>query len=121
MKRHGYLRHLTCAMGVLLITSVSAFAKNSRTVRIPHSASIGGKQIPAGEYKVSWESHSADATVTFEAGKNVVATAQGKWVERGSKYDRNSVVYDKTSDGSESIVEIRFAGMKQALVLGGSS
>ncbi len=118
MKSHLHFRHLTPVLAILLMASMSAFAKNSRDLKLVTPALLGGTQLAAGEYKVSWESHSPDATVTFTKGKNVVVTAHGKWVERDTPYNKNSVVYETNSDGSRTIIEIRFAGMKQAIVFG---
>ena len=54
--------------------------------------------------------------MTFMHGGKVVATAEGKVVERGSKYDSNQVVYDQTADGARVISEIRFGGSSQVIV-----
>jgi hypothetical protein len=36
--------------------------------------------------------------------------------QRDTKYGRNAVVYNSASDGTMSLVEIRFAGSSQVLV-----
>jgi hypothetical protein len=77
--------------------------------------------MASGVYDVSWVSHSPEATVTFTKGKKVIATAQGKWIDRSVTYTRNSVMYTTNPDGSHAINEIRFAGMKQVLVFGEAS
>ena len=96
----------------------TVFAKNRRTVTLAYPASVNGTPIAAGVYDVSWVSHSPEATVTFNKGKNVIATAQGKWMDRSVKYDRDSVMYTTSPNGSRAISEIRFAGMTQVLVFG---
>ena len=121
MRTYGRVWLFTQLLGLLLIASISAFADNSKTLKVFDSASIQGTQIPAGEYKVTWESHSPEATVKFFKGKNTVATVVGKWVDRDIQYDRNMVVSEKKSDGSVVIIEIRFAGMNKALVFGETS
>jgi len=39
-------------------------------------------------------------------------------VNRADKYQQTAVVYIKNSDGTRTLREFRFAGMKQALVFG---
>jgi hypothetical protein len=99
----------------------TVFAKNRRTLNLPYPGSVNGTPIAAGVYDVGWVSHSPEATVTFNKGKKVIATAQGKWVDRSVKYNRDSVMYATNPDGSRAIAEIRFAGMTQVLVFGEAS
>jgi hypothetical protein len=114
-------KRVTLVLVILALSAASAFAKNERQLNIPSDASISGKTLRAGNYKVDWVSHSPEATVTFYSGKEAVATVEGKWVDRGSKYSQNAVLYANNPDGSRSIVELRFAGMSQALVLGSAA
>ncbi len=118
MKNHIDFGRFTPLLAIFLVASASALAKNSRSFNLTYSASLNGTQLAAGEYRVTWESHSPGATVTFTNSKNVVATAQGKLVERDVKYERNAVVYETNADGSRIITEIRFGGTKQAIVFG---
>jgi hypothetical protein len=114
------IRSFALVLAVFLIASLPAAAKNSRTIKVLYSASLTGTPVAAGEYAVSWVSHSPEATVTLAKGNKSVATAEGKWVERASKYEKNGVVYSTHSDGTRSIDEIRFAGMSQVIVFGES-
>ncbi len=117
MNRSGFAMLLFVGVAFAAM-KVSALAKDSRTLNVPYAASLNGTPIAPGSYKLSWEAHSPDVTVTFATGKgnNVIATAQGKIVDRGVRYQNNSVVYETKSDGSRAILEIRLAGMTQALV-----
>ena len=118
MKNHIDFGRYTPLLAILLVASASAMAKNSRSFNLTYPASLNGTKLAAGEYRVTWESHSAEVTVTFTSTKDVVATAQGKLVERDAKYDRNAVVYETNADGARIIMEIRFGGTKQAIVFG---
>lgn len=109
------------AMAVLVAVSGSALAKNTRTVSFGHDAKLNGTMIPAGSYEVSWQTHSPEATVTIANAKRVVVSTNGRWEARSIKYESNAVVYDTNDDGSRSIIEIRFAGLKGALVFGSSA
>jgi hypothetical protein len=106
---------------VMVVVSGSALAKNTRTVSIGHDAKLNGTMIPSGSYEVSWQTHSPEATVTIADDQRVVVSTNGRWEARNIKYESNAVVYDTNDDGSRSILEIRFAGLKGALVFGSSS
>src|SRR5271157_87646 len=121
MKLGRSVGRLTVTLAILLMAALSAVAQNARTLKVPYSASLKGKQLAAGEYKVTWQTHSPEATVNFMQKKAVVATVQGKWVDRDTKYEANAVVYSNNPDGSRTILEVRFAGLKGALVFGEES
>jgi hypothetical protein len=65
---------------------------------------------------ISWETYSNFAMVKFAQENTIFATADGKWVNRGIRYDRDAFVYRKNVDGSQTLIEIQFAGMSHALV-----
>ena len=50
-----------------------------------------------------------------------MVTAMGKWVERDTMYKADALVYSNNADGSHTLIEIRFAGSKQALIFTGVS
>jgi hypothetical protein len=72
--------------------------------------------MPVEDCVISWETYSTHAMVTFVQESNIIATADGKWVKRGIRYQRNAFVYRKNDDGSQTLIEIQFAGMSHALV-----
>jgi hypothetical protein len=112
------------AMSLALVLAVvgPAFAKHDHEVNLDQGVTIDGKQLTPGKYKVSWETHSPQATVTFMQKKTVVATASGTLVERPTAYEYDSIVYSKESDnGPTTILEIRFAGSNKVLTFGPSS
>ena len=121
MKVGRFAGTITLTLAILLMAALSAVAQNARTLKLPYSASVNGKQLAAGEYKVTWGTHSPDATVNFAHKSEVVATVEAKWVDRDTKYGANSVVYSNNPDGSRTILEVRFAGLKGAFVFGEES
>jgi hypothetical protein len=102
-----------------LAVACSASANNSKTLSFRTEVTLNGSKLPTGFYEVSWVSHSPEATVTFVKAGQVVTTAMGKFVDRDVKYDTDTVVYTNNPDGSHTLLEIRFAGRKQALVFSG--
>jgi hypothetical protein len=103
---------------MVLGSNVSARANNEKTFSFASDVTLNGTMLPAGFYEIRWVSHSPEATVTFVKAGHVVATSMGKWVDRGSKYKADALVYTNNTDGSHTLKEIRFAGQKQVLVLG---
>ena len=118
MRVRSWLGKMMVTLAASLMATPSAFAQNAGTIKLNQTASLQGKQLAAGEYKVTWVTHSPDAEVTLTRKKEVIATVQGKWVDRDAQYQANSVVYTINPDGSRSVLEIRFAGRKGALVFG---
>jgi cell division protein FtsN len=98
-----------------------AYERGSRNFTFHSLLTVNGTHIPDGIFVVSWESYVPEAIVKFEKEGSVLGTTEGKWVKRGVKYEDDAVVYRKNSDGSRTLLEIRFAGMSQALVFGKSS
>jgi hypothetical protein len=101
---------------VLALATTFAFAKDHHNVTLRHGAFINGTDVAPGEYKVTWSAETGDPTVNFIKGKESVASAQAKWVERNAKYDRDEVVLQNDVRGAPKILEIRFAGKSQVLV-----
>lgn len=117
MKRK-YLGGTIPTLVFLLAASVPAWAKNSHYLTIDRHAVLNSTSLTAGAYRIQWEAHSSGLTVTFSKEGKVVATTEGKLVDRGVKYGRDVVVYDTRPDGSVTISEIRLGGMSQAIVFG---
>jgi len=114
--------HKLIAPAILLSVLVagSAFAKNGKRVTINKTVDVNGGTLAAGSYNVTWSAPGGDPTVSFMKGKETVASSQAQWVDRGVKYDNDAVIYSNEG-GASHIIEIRFAGMRQALVFGNGS
>ena len=130
-----YLGTSGLSVALLLASGIPALAKNSRTVTFSHDVVLNGTTLPAGQYTVQWETHSSGVTIEFVQRHKVVLTTDGGFVEHSKGYDRNmaastassldgrtiaydrdSVVYNTASDGTMSLVEIRFAYSNKVLV-----
>jgi len=130
-----YLGTSALSVVLLLASSIPALAKNSRTVTFSHDVVLNGTTLPAGQYTVRWKTHSSGATIEFVQRHKVVLTTDGGFVEHSKGYgrnvavntasslddhtiahDRDSVVYNTASDGTMSLVEIRFAYSNKVLV-----
>jgi len=97
-----------------------AFRRGSRSLTVLSGLTLDGASMPAGDYTISWESYVTDASVKVVRDNQVVATTDGKWVKHGIRYPHDAYMYRRNGDGSQTLIEIRFAGMDQALVFGKS-
>lgn len=118
MFRRSFWGISVLALALALSATTPAFAEQTRNVTLRYDMSLLGTSLAAGRYTISWESHSAMATVTVSRHKEVLTTVEGKLVERGKKYERNGVLFDTDADGTNTIREIRPAGSSQAIVFG---
>lgn len=116
MKLAKLTRVLVPVLVLALTATAFAAAGGTANIKLFGAAQLNGKSLAAGEYKVKWESHSPEADVTFLQGKKAVATAHAKLVDRDQASPENAVVTRANSDGSETIIEIRFEGKKSVLV-----
>jgi PilZ domain/SPOR domain len=95
--------------------------KRSRQVTFSApTAALGAADVLIGEFVVSWESYDSDATVRFVKDGSTMATGQGKWVKRATRYPQDGVAYQRNQNGSRTLVEIWFHGMTQDVVLSSS-
>ena len=111
-----YLATLVVSATLLMTAGIPGFAKNSKNIALAHQVVLNGTTLPAGQYAVRWEGKSPQANVEFVQNKKVVVSTQGKFEDRGKKYDSNAVVYATTPDGASTISEIRFGGSSEVLV-----
>jgi hypothetical protein len=105
------------SLGLLLAAGIPAAAKNSRTINIDHVVLLQGKNLPAGRYKVEWQTHSPEASVQFLRDRKLVVSTDGRVEQRDKISTSDAVVYDTAPDGSVTLLEIRFAGSNKVLLL----
>jgi len=94
---------------------VRPFERGSRNFALPAHLTLHGIEIPVGDCDISWESYINDVKVKFEQDNYVVATVEGRWESREPRYERGATVYIQNRNGSRTLVELRFAGMRRAL------
>ena len=85
-------------------------------VTLHHDAVLGSTHIAAGKYGVRWQGHNPDAAVQFVNKHAIVVSTEGRVEQRNQFYERNAVVYSTGTDGTVSIMEIRFANSNKVLV-----
>jgi hypothetical protein len=106
-------------LGLAVLLATGAFASNKATLNVQENVQVNGQQLPAGEYQVRWEGTGSDVQLSFLQGKKEVVKTTAKVVtlDKASEYD--SVVIDHQG-GSATVSQLRFAGKKFQLAIGGS-
>lgn len=116
MKLKKILGFVFVAMFLMTAVSMEAAKSKSEVLFVPYEASVAGKSLSSGNYRVKYETNGSNATLTFQLGHKVIATIEGKVANRSEKYVRNEVVYNINPNGSRSIVEIRLVHPSQVVV-----
>jgi hypothetical protein len=103
---------ICCVLFIIFMFSLSAFAvTGSAKVELGAPTLVAGKQLPQGNYKLTWTGEGKDVQVTItSADKLTMVTAPAKIIE-GPKAHTNQVV----RNGDGSLKEIWFDGKTQAL------
>ena len=78
--RRTYATLIATLLAVGSVGSTPSLARDSRYLKVAYSAVLNGKEIPAGEYRVSWKTHSPEATISFSfaRGGEVMLTVEGR-------------------------------------------
>ena len=116
MKLKTNLSITIVAMALFVAASVAAKSKDAKDVLLRYDATVAGSHLTSGNYNISWQIHSPAATVSFSQGSRVVATVEGKVVDRGTRYQANQVVYSEAANGAREVQEIRFQGSSEVIV-----
>jgi hypothetical protein len=107
-------------LGLALLLATSAFAANKGSLSVSEAVNVNGKQLKAGDYKVTWEGAGPNVKVNIMKGNKVVATAPAQVVELSNAPSDNAAVVSNDG-GRRSLSEIRFSGKKYALAFGGET
>jgi hypothetical protein len=104
---------------ILLTATVPVRAKKipPRPFFLRTPVNLNGAEIQEGLYELTLESGDSVVRVTLWRDGQFFATAPGIWVKNGSKYTEDSALLRVNSDGSRSLIEIRFAGTAKTIVL----
>lgn len=88
----------------------------SRMMNFPSPIVVNGADVPAGTYRLDWETHANSVTVQLFKGSEFFAGGRGRWVKQGMKYAEDAVLLRVNADGSRSLTEIRLAGFSKTIL-----
>jgi hypothetical protein len=100
---------------VIPAVGFAATAYHKGSMEISNPTQVAGRQLAAGEYRVTWEGTGPTAQVAFlRDGKTIVsALARVKELNQKAPYDSNDVATGPS--GQKTLKEIQFAGQQYAL------
>lgn len=105
---------LAVALVAFSLTAVAAEKAKRHDIKIFSATEVNGAQLKPGDYQVAF----TDGSAVFYRGGKEVAKAAARSEEAASKFANNSVVYQADE---RTLLEVRFEGSKQKLVLEGVS
>jgi hypothetical protein len=108
-------------LGLAILLASSAFAATKGSLQIIDPVTVNGTQLKAGDYKVEWDGTSSNVEVSILKGKNVVTKVPAKLVNLQAAASNDAAVTEKNSDGSSSLIGVRFQGKTYALEMGSGS
>ena len=97
-----------------------AGGKHSGNMQLFDKATLNGQELPAGEYKVTWEGDGGNVKITVLNGHKVVAEGRGRLEEREMKSDADQAVAKRDGSGAMALSELHFAGKKEVLIFSAS-
>jgi hypothetical protein len=107
----------TMLLGLGLLLATSAFAANKGALKLFGPATVGGKQLPAGEYSVVWQGEGSNVDVKILKGSQVIATAPARVVTLQRTPDSDGTSTKASGEKGTALTGIFFRGKTQALVL----
>jgi len=111
-------------IGAALALAIPAFAGGSvhkGDVSFADPVQINGKQVPAGEYKVTWEGDGPSVNVHILRNGREVATAPATLKQLNAKSSENAAESKSSNGGNRELTAIRFAGKTYQLDLGSTA
>lgn len=72
---------------LMMPLALPAASKNSAKVTFEDRVTVGGTQVPAGDYRVQWEGTGTSVVARFMQGDKVIASAPATLVQANSPYD----------------------------------
>lgn len=107
-------------LGLAVLVATSAFAGNNKgSLHLSEAAQVNGQAVPAGDYQLRWEGTGSNVEVSFMQGKKVVTKTPAKLIELKDAFAYDATVVDRASS-KPAVTEVRFAGKKYALSIGGA-
>jgi hypothetical protein len=112
------LTRIALVFVICALTGVAAMAKEkSRLVSFGIDFVVGGTQVKAGTYRVSFNEETNELSILDKKTKSVIAKASARLENR----EGSSNLFDMrwvTKDNSQVLVGITFPGARQDIVLG---
>jgi len=115
MKSSLFSKIMMLAAATLLVTGLyAAGAVHKGNLQVANAVQVNGKELPPGDYTVTWEGEGPNVDLHIARGSKEVATAQAKLVPLDKKASQDAAEIS-TGSGSRELSALRFAGQKYQL------
>ncbi|MGH9828349.1 MAG: hypothetical protein ACREDR_34425, partial [Blastocatellia bacterium] len=104
----------TTCPGPPVVTS-NPNVQHKESFQVGASADVGGKQLTAGSYQVTWTGSGPLSETEILQNGNLIASVQARVVALDRKSPANTPAIRTNADGSLSLISLRFAGQTFAL------
>lgn len=121
MKSSLFSKLVTLALAVLLAETAFAAGASKGSFRVFDPVQVNGKQLPAGDYTVTWNGDGPNVNLNITRDGKVMATTTGKIVPLEQKADQDAAEVKSGPGGARSLTVIRFSGKKYQIQLGEGS
>ena len=109
------------AFSLLLAASAIAGNANKGTLQLTDTVTVGGKQLPAGKYRVEWAGSGSTVEVSISDGRETLAKVPAQILPL-TKAEANSGYSTNTDQaGNKVLTGILFGGKKYQLSIGEAS
>jgi hypothetical protein len=110
-------------LALTLLLASSAFAGNSNkgTLNTSETITVGGKQLPAGSYRVAWAGTGPTVEVSISEGRETVAKVSAQLVTLDKAGAASGYSTNADQAGNKALTEIFFGGKKYQLSFGEAS
>ncbi len=109
------------ALSLLLAASAIAGNTNKGTVRIDETLTVGGKQLPAGKYQVTWAGSESNVELTISDGRQTLTNVPAQVVPLQKAEPESGYSTNTDGAGNKALTEILFGGKKYKLSIGEAS
>jgi hypothetical protein len=109
------------ALTALLAGSAFAGTAHKGSLQLSDPVQVNGKQLPAGDYTVTWNDEGPNVNLNIARSGKVMATVSAKIVPLEQKSAQDAAEVKTSSTGARDLTAIRFSGKKYQLELGRDS
>ena len=108
-------------ISLLLAASAIAGNTNKGTLQLTDTVTVGGKQLPAGKYRVEWAGNGATVEVSISDGRETLAKVPAQVLPLEKAETTSGYTISTDQAGNKALTEIFFGGKKYQLSIGEAS
>lgn len=115
----GSKLNLRVCLAAMVLMAGTAWAANKGSLDLLHATTVAGTKLPSGNYTVQWQGNGDQVEIKVYQGKKEVASTSARVVQLDTPAAYSSAIVNDDGNGGLSLSQIRFAGKKMALEIGG--